>query len=146
MVENYLKECLDYAMLKELPPIWDGKETFHRAICRCKMATGMIDYLIVGIDDDLNIFGAKAFGISMIYEYMDVYPYDWGKDSITDEIVKVNPSDIMDNQFVGEWGVIGIENAEQAYDWVVSHRKTRGAVSRKPEKLKENIKEILSSL
>lgn len=143
-MEFYLKECLEYSGYDSLPEKWDGERIFEKAICLCRMRTGALEYIIVGLDEDRKLYGKKTFGIGIIEEFLDVYPIDYGIKNKYAEIIKADCNDVFSDRFVGEWGVIGITNAEQAYEWVMTNKRGAGIVSRKPEKLKERIKEILN--
>lgn len=144
MIESFLKECLDFAGEKELPQKWDGQRQFYRAICLCEMKTGALEYLIVGFRNG-EIYGAKTFGIGMISKFLEVYPYEYGEIDKDVKQIKTSYKDVSTSLYVGEWGVAGISNAEQAYQWVMSNKKGAGNVTRNPDKLKLRIKEILDN-
>lgn len=144
MRNNYLKECLELYDLKELPELWDGEREFEKAICLCKMRTGLQEYIIVGLDEDKKLCGKKTFSAGIIESYGDVYPVDYGAKNEYAKQIKVKFEDMFSDNTVGEWGIPGIYTADQAYDWVVANRRGAGNISRKPEKIKEKIKEILN--
>lgn len=71
-----LMQCLSWCALRELPPKYDGKNVYIKAVAKVKKADGSVGYMAIqkdknGVDKYIKDFGS----VSVIREIMEIYPY-----------------------------------------------------------------------